>query len=201
MNIDYDQFYPVNPGETFWFEDFKLTVRRAKHNVAGKPEPEKGLHFPKGMMEQDLSEYGIGDHRMLNEYGSVYSLDYYITTKENLRILISSGALFDGTGTMIYDNVFHYAAEFNPNIVIRQATRLGTPEFFAQVLNRFGAQIYFPFHHEAMDRRAKRDPSQMNTKQYIEAADAALQKISGSRLINPKQFHWYTIGSFVNECS
>lgn len=197
FSFNYDNVYPAAPTEKYYFEDFILEVQRSKHNVAPKPEPQIG---PKDRKIPGLDMPGVGNVDLLNEYGSIYSLDYFITTKENVRIMISSGALYDGSGKLIYDNAFVNANGFAPNIVIRQATRLGAPEFFAKVLSRYNAQIYFPFHHEAHDRRKARMGSDvMGTDEYLTATDAELQKISSAHLINPTQFKWYEINTTVNE--
>jgi len=197
FSFNYDNLYPAAPTEKYYFEDFTLEVQRSKHNVAPTPEPQVG---PKDRKIPGLDMQGVGNVDLLNEYGSIYSLDYFITTKENVRIMISSGALYDGSGKLIYDNAFVNANDFAPNIVIRQATRLGTPEFFAKVLSRYNAQIYFPFHHEAFDRRkARMGSAVMGKDEYLTATDAELQKISSARLINPTQFKWYEINTIVNE--
>jgi len=58
--------------------------------------PGKGPELVHEMIAADVPQLdGVGDQSLLNEYGSLFSLDYFITTKENMRIMVSSGALQD----------------------------------------------------------------------------------------------------------
>ena len=84
------------PRETYYFEDFVLETSRSKHNIAPQPMPGKGPELVHEMIAADVPQLdGVGDQSLLNEYGSLFSLDYFITTKENMRIMVSSGALQD----------------------------------------------------------------------------------------------------------
>jgi len=199
FGINYDNIYPVFPGETYYFEDFVLETSRSKHNIAPQPMPGKGPELVHEMIAVDVPQLdGVGDQSLLNEYGSLFSLDYFITTKENMRIMVSSGALQDSSGRAVYYNAFEHAKKFAPNVVIRQATRLGTPENLAEVLSRYHAQIYFPSHHEAFDRYKEKFPDRPGTDEYLKNTDLALQKINGARLVNPIKGQWYTLGFFVD---
>ncbi len=198
FNINYDNIYPVFPGETYYFEDFTLNTSRSKHNVAPQPMPGRGPELVHEMIAADLPVIdGVGDQTLLNEYGSLFSLDYFITTRDNMRIMVSSGALQDGSGRTIYHNAFEHAKQFAPNIVIRQATRLGSPQNLAGVLSRYHAQLYFPSHHEAFDRYKEVFPERSGTDEYLKDADLALQKINGSRLVNPAKGQWYSLGWYI----
>lgn len=181
FNLDYFFGYPIVSGETYEFEDFRLQAFRAKHvgHPAGNSTPEKA---PK----TSLVHYGVSGHGECDKLGWLEEYDYVITTKNNLTIMIVAGV-------PAYSNIYKVADQIKPNVVIRQF--FGQPKDYAKVLQPFSAQLYFPNHHEHLEKFFG-----ISAKDYMDKAREELRKISPyCDLINPTPYQWYSVSLSAQE--
>lgn len=179
FDINFDQVYPVIPGEVFEMEDFTLEVFRSKHtfmndtnNVMSKRMAKQWADFPEG-------------HKRADVFGSIEYMDYLITTKENIRIFISGG----GPNKYFYHNIEQVMKEKNPNIIFRQTSSKYTPEEFAHVVNSFHPQLVLPLHQDGIERKTNK-----SANEWVEDANLELKRMnSTTRILCPEKYKWYSL--------
>lgn len=182
-DIQFDRLYPVSPNERFVMEEFTLEVFRSKHTFTNSEDAVMSFR------KEKTSPYFPQGHQLCDLMGSIEYLDYLITTKENLRILICGG----GPYTSFYQNMREIAKEKAPNIVLRQSSSKYTPEQFAEVMNEFHPQCILPLHQDGIIRKTK-----MSIQEYVDRANLQFAKMNAStRMINPPQYQWITISMQV----
>lgn len=191
-NIPYDNIFPVFPGQKFTLEDFTLEAWQAKHNPSG------GRIFSP---DHDIAkkELGIEGHLDCDDIGSMESLDFLITTKNNFRILMASGQT-------IWSDLFDICKEKRPNLLLRQAgVRRSNGDFFtgeqvsalelAELFVKYNAQIIMPFHMDILCKRW----GENKAEEYFEEVREEISKLDpGALLIYPKAWEWYGIGIDVS---
>lgn len=189
--IPYDQVFPVTPGQTYTLEDFTLQIWAAKHNPSGGK-----IYRP----ETDIckKETGIEGHQACDHWGSLESVDYMITTKNSLRILVASGRI-------VWEDLFEECRRQHPNILLRQSGMRKTgedlfgggqvsPQELAAVLVRYGAQLVIPFHYDVMVWKIGED----GVREYFWQVKEEVERLAlGSSLLYPESWKWYRIGMGV----
>lgn len=175
FDLDYFFGYPIVSGEVLEFEDFRLQAFRAKH--VGHPT---GRSTPSMAPRTSQERYGVSGHGECDKLGWLEEYDYAITTKNNLTILIVAGI-------PAYSNIYKEADRLKPNIVIRQF--FGKPSDYANVLSQFSAQLYFPNHHENLEKffGVKAEDYMNQTREALHHVDPYCD------LINPVPYQWYTV--------
>lgn len=183
FSIDPLRIYAVTPGETLYLDDFILQISRAKHN---RRTP-NGF-FPVDKEKMNAINASLPFHEELGVIGGMETIDYLITTNNNLRLLFASG---------ICDvrNSFEAARINAPDIVIRQATTGQSPEDFARVLAQYHAQLLLPFHHEGVAFGVEN-----GVALYMEKCAQKLSQLApNSVLLNPKPLQWYAVALMLKE--
>ncbi|MBE6121617.1 MAG: MBL fold metallo-hydrolase [Erysipelotrichaceae bacterium] len=184
--IPYDNIFPVFPNSKFTLDEFTIDFYQAKHNPSG------GRTWnPEGIAP-------VEGHEACDTWGSMESLDFLLTTKNNFRILCASGRV-------VWNDLFDICREKAPDMLLRQAgVRKGTgdmktgqqvsPEELAQLMVRYGAQTIFPFHHDVLIKRQGLDW----VNHYMDQVAAEVERIdAGAQFVNPVACRWYSIGSDV----
>lgn len=191
--IPYDYIFPVFPGQKFTLEDFTLEAWQAKHNPSG------GRIFSP---EDDIAkkELGIEGHLDCDDMGSMESLDYLITTKNNFRILMASGQT-------IWSDLFEICKEKRPNLLLRQAgLRRSNGDLFtgeqvspaelAELFVKYGAQIIMPFHMDVLCNRW----GENKVEEYFREVGKEISELDpGAQFLYPTACKWYNIGLDISE--
>ncbi len=178
-NINCNELYPVFPNEKLEFEDFTLEAFRGKHT------------FPRG------NNNTIGykkEHRMAVEdsdaanmagiMGSIEYVNYVLTTKDNIRIVILGGQ----PNSFYFNNDFEVCKKYAPNIVFKQSSSKYTPEQFAETLDQFGGQLALPVHPDGL----LRSPINCTKDEWFQKANKHLEEIgSSTRILDPVPLKWY----------
>ena len=168
------RIYPFDNMDTYDMPDFRLTTVRGKHF------PMLRVSFKPGELPPD---FGGPAHDMLNYLGTIFSFDFCITLKNNLKIMFVSG---DDE----YNNIYKVADEFKPNILFRHtAGNVSGPEW-AKVIARFGAQLAFPNHQDNIYNGRWGKTMETFTK---EIQDGLEQLGCDTVFVNPDPYKWYNI--------
>ena len=135
-NIPGYPFYACSPGDVFEMEDCKIEAFFAKHTSLGEKDAPANWNAL-------CEEYGYkNSHEQfaeVNRCGSYEYLNYMITTKNQIRILIWGGGID-------YESL-QRAKKYEPDVAIVQFTR-SEPEKSAMMCEAVGGQVVFPHHHE-----------------------------------------------------
>lgn len=175
FNLDYFFGYPVVSGEVMEFEDFRLQAFRAKH--VGHP---LGHSSPALAGQTSLNRYNVTGHGECDKLGWLEEYDFVITTKNNLTVMIVAGV-------PAYSNIYKEADRIKPNVVIRQF--FGQPEDYAKILSPFSAQLYFPNHHEHLEKFFG-----IPAEEYMSKTRKALHRLDPyCEFVDPVPYQWYTI--------
>lgn len=177
FDLNYSYIWPVIPGEIYDLEDFTLGVYRGKHTSQFRDDyrPSQAYHIPAIGGEE-------GSYRDGNHFGGMEMINYLITTKEGLRILVSGG---DDQ----YRDIYRVAGEVRPNLVIRQANSRLSPEEYGRMVLPYQAQYVFPHHHEKIPQKKG-----ISMDAYCERANQELEKLgSRTRVVDPVKFHWLDV--------
>ena len=175
FDMDYVHIYPASDGTVYDFEDFELRTFSAKHvsSPAGRAVPSRAVKVAE-------ERFGVKGHGECDRIGWIEELDFVITTRNNIRIMIVSGM-------PVYNNPYKVAEKVKPNIVIRQF--FGPPEFYGKILAPFNAQIYLPNHHEHIKEQTGYD-----IESYTAIASGELSKMDPvARLLDPVPRKWYDL--------
>ena len=180
FDIPYGAFYPLYPGNTYYFDDFTLKVYPGAHDNRAFREgrfmrpsdPRNGLAGSEG--------FGVPCPNRSNGLGSLFDFNYLIQTPENFKIDFQAGRDFE-------EHVRHVKDEC-PNLMLCHRIRSYSPEKFAGMIRAMGAQLCLPLHHN--NARAKGE----DLNEYFEQVNEIL-KADGSvaRGFNPEPYRWYTL--------
>lgn len=177
FDLNYSHIWPVLPGEFYDLDGLSLSIYRGKHTSQTRDDykPSQAYRIPAiGGPE--------GSYRDGNHFGGMEMLNFLITTKEGLRILVSGGQ--DS-----YKNIYLDAMEARPNIVIRQANASLTPEEYARLVLPYQAQYVFPHHHEKIPNRQG-----ISIEDYCRRSNEELIRLgSRTRVVYPEKFRWIDI--------
>ncbi len=175
FDLEPTRVFPMEYDAKYFFEDFTLETFHGMHRPARKPISQRE--------DTVLKTYGVEGYHELGCYGSVFNVNFVITTNENLKIGFSAGDYFK-------DTVEKWRS-VRPNIVIRHRLNKGpeAPALFADVLEQTGAQLLLPMHHEDW---VYSDPGYI--EQVTEQVNAIMQeKGLNSRMFSPERTRWYDI--------
>lgn len=184
--IPYDNIFPVFPNSTFTLEDFRIDFYQAKHNPSG------------GRTWSPEAIAPVAGHEACDTWGSIESLDFILTTKNNFRILCASGRV-------VWNDLYDVCREKAPDLVLRQAgVREGTGDMrtgkqvdaktLAKLMTSYGAQTIIPFHHDVM---IKREGLEAVNRYMDEVAEEVSRLDPGAQFLNPVAWQWYSVGSDV----
>jgi L-ascorbate metabolism protein UlaG (beta-lactamase superfamily) len=178
------QVNAIRAFQTVVYDDIKVTAYPGKHTRFKAREIEimstmakapAGLHGAKGM-----------EHLM--SVGSVEYTDFLITLPGNFRILFAGG-------DKNYIAQHEAAAKEAPDLVIRQTANIGSPEEYAELAAKYGAQYILPHHHENTGRKLG-----IGMDEFTNRVNQKLEQIApGMRFINPEQFKWYGFSSTLTQ--
>ena len=182
FDLNYSYIWPVIPGNHFELDGLTIDVLFSKHTTIFRDnyKPSMAYDIP------DVGK-GPGTFRDCNHFGGMEMLNYMITTKEGLRIMISGGL-------PALENAFLDAKKFRPNIVILQCGAKD-PAGYAADAARYGAQFVFPHHHEKIPNKWG-----MSIAEYCDQANEALAAMGSlTRVVDPGKFTWcdITLGAVV----
>lgn len=176
FDLNYNHCYPISSGEGYDMPEFSVYAIRSKH-VGGFDK----LHGTPSATLESAARKNMESQGPADQFGWVELYDYAITLPGNFRILIVAGV-------NAYSNIYEFAKQFRPNLVIRQT--VGTKREYAELIDRFKVPFVLPNHHENPMRRFG-----MPMEEYVEEVNAELRTINSPvTLINPVQFKWYQFG-------
>ena len=169
FDIPFTRVFPVSFNDSYHFEGFDLATFHGMHRSLPKPPSAGG---PKE----------FGDLGELWSLGSLFNFNFMITTEENLRIGFSAGDYFD--------DLAEKWKPYRPNIVLRHRLQKDSAaELFTEVLEKTGAQIMLPMHHEDWNNL---DPGFIEKVADEVNAKAAKKGLAG-RMFVPEQCRWYEL--------
>lgn len=184
FDIPYPAIYPLYPGNTYYFDDFTLRVYPGAHdNRAFREGKFQRPSDPRALY--DGSEgFGLPCPCRLGPLGSMFNLNYLIETRNNYRIDFSAGR--------DYEEHCEHIRDKKPNLMLRHRIRSYSPEQFAQMIERMGAQLAMPLHHN----NARASDEDLNA--YFRRVNEILSSHSSSaRAFNPEPYRWYTIATSI----
>ena len=186
FNIPFGALYPLYPGNTYYFDDFTLNTYPAAHdsrqfrlgNFMRPDDPEDG--------KKGSDIFGMPYPNKSWGYGYLYCMNFMITTLQNYRIDISSG--------MDFEEHARHMMDVHPNLMLRHRIRSYSPEVYAQQMERMGAQLMMPLHHN--NARASGED--------LDAYFAAVNEVLKSHhypgcAFNPVPYKWYSIQTAILE--
>lgn len=131
--------------------------------------------------------FGIENNKSLDELGSLFMLNYVITTDNNYKIAYSSGQNFE--------DYAHHMDVVQPNIMLRHRIRTYSADEFAGQCERVGAQLVLPLHHN----NALKIGQDLNAY-FIDVNKVLKAHGSTARAFNPKPYQWYNFSISIQEC-
>jgi hypothetical protein len=186
FDIPYGAFYPLAPGNTYYFDDFTLKTYPGAHD--NRTFRENRFHRPSNSktLYEGTEDFDIPVPNRLGPLGSIFNINYIIETQQNFKIDFSAGRDFE-------EHVKHVADE-KPNLMLRHRIRTYTPEYCAEQILKMGAQLMMPLHHN----NARANGEDLND--YFEKVNTILEA-SGStaRAFNPEPYKWYQINLSIIE--
>lgn len=179
-DIPYAAIYPLYPGNTYYFDDFTLKTYPGAHdNRAFREGKFQRPSDPRSLY--DGSEgFGIACPSLLGPLGSMYNQNFLIETKNNYKIDFSAGRDFE-------EHLEHMRDE-KPNLMLRHRIRSYSPEQYADMIEKMGAQLMMPLHHN--NARAAGEDLNAYMRQVNEVLIA---RGSTARVFNPEPYRWYRI--------
>lgn len=182
FDLPYASVYPVAPDDVYEFDDVYFHFFRGKHTAI--PDPSKGR--PESTLLTTKNRFQIDGHEYCDQYGWLEFFDFVIVAPNNQSILFCGGI-------PAYKKAEEMARQYRPDILIRQSSGFENAEGYAELIDRFHAQVTFPSHHENIGRKMNMPP-----EQFMEETKAALQnRKSLTTFVNPEQFRWYEIATQV----
>ena len=127
-------------------------------------------------------------------------MDYLLTTPSGFRLMTVSGRT-------VWDEPFEISREKCPDLLLRQAgvRRDGgslfsgeqvTARELAELLVRYRAKIYMPFHMDVIYKRWGKE----KTEEYFKEVGRFVRELSaGSEFLFPEPWKWYRLGTAVEE--
>lgn len=180
-DLDHGKIMPMTNLQTFEMEDFTLTAFRGKH-AHSKPL------FRDHSMSVTKNKWGIEGYGELDVLGAIETYDFCLTFKNNLRLMFVSG-------TPEMENPYTIARKFKPNVVIRHSVGKWDPAYYAALIDRFGAPVVFPAHHDNI-YAARHNSRTMD--EFTDMTNQALHTMgSATEFINPVPYRWYSLSMNV----
>lgn len=178
FQIPCQAIYPLYSGNSYYFEDFTLDVYPSAHDTRGfregrfnRPADEQKAYRMMGMPDVPNE---------LMPMGSMYNLNFLLTTQNNFRIDFTAGKDFDMHA--------RHVAEKHPNLLLRHRIRSYPPEEYARQLEAIGAQFILPLHQN----NARASDEDLNL--YFQKVNAVLaSRGSTARAFNPEPYKWFKV--------
>lgn len=171
---------PCYPGESYWTDDFRLDCFWAKHIKLGVddcPSKIEGGSFL-GAMGAPL------DQMQLNLQGSYEYTNYFLTLKNNYRIMLWGG----GVTTDALERVKQY----KPDLAIVQFPR-NTIEDIVRMCNAISCQVIFPHHHECFTSVMGLDMEECIRR----VQEGVAVQSPNTLVVNPEKGKWYRVQTVV----
>ena len=168
------RIYPFENMDTYEMEDFSLMTVRGKHF------PMLNISFEPGSFPDS---FGGPKHDELNFIGTIFSYDFCLTFKNNIRIMFVSG--LDEM-----NNIYQVAHDFKPNVLFRHTAGSVSAKVWAKTIARYNTQFAFPNHQDNL-YNGKWSKSMDEFSSEIQAELKNLGSIT--QFINPEPYKWYTI--------
>ena len=185
LDIPYGAIMPLYPGNTYYLDDFTLTVYPGAHDNRAFREGVFMRPSDPRTPYAASDDFDIPCPNRLNGLGTMFCFNFLIETKENYRIDFSAGRDYD-------DHVRH-VREKAPNLMLRHRIRSFTPEEYARQMEAMGAQLMMPLHHN----NARATGEDLND--YFKRVNDVL-KADGypGVAFNPKPYQWYRIATGIS---
>lgn len=185
LDIPYGAIMPLYPGNTYYLDDFTLTVYPGAHDNRAFREGVFMRPSDPRTPYAASDDFDIPCPNRLNGLGTMFCFNFLIETKENYRIDFSAGRDYD-------DHVRH-VRDKAPNLMLRHRIRSFTPEEYARQMEAMGAQLMMPLHHN----NARATGEDLND--YFEHVNDVL-KADGypGVAFNPKPYQWYRIATGIS---
>ena len=170
------QICPILPGQTYYFDSFKLEVVQAKHNDLGMVADLEG----KFVGHPENPTFGP-----LNSYGSLFNNSFLFTLNNNFRLGFAIGVdvptmarAWKGQGL---------------NLLIRQRMLYNHTEEFVRECEAIGAQMVLPMHQDACyDFNADMNAFAQKVNERFESDGVRM------KLFNPQRLKWYTLKTGIS---
>ncbi len=180
FDIPFGYLYPIDPGHSYVFDDFRLEVTQAIHNRSAKSS---GANYDPLMTEKNFGIKGTGD---LEKYGALWNLNFMFTLPNNFRIGFAAG--------VDMPNMKENWRVNGPDLLMRQRMCVDTAEDYANDIEALGGMITVPTQHETAFE------FNSNMAEYIHRVNEILaEKGYAGRALNPKRMQWYTISFGITE--
>lgn len=185
FDIPYGVIMPLYPGNTYYLDDFTLTVYPGAHDNRILREGQIQRPSAPGSSSASTGVFDIPGPNRLGSLGTVFCFNYLIETQQNYRIDFSAGRDYQ-------DHVRH-VADKSPNLMLRHRIRTYTPEEYARQMEAMGAQLMMPLHHN----NARAAGEDLN--EYFEKVNQVLQADGYPGVaFNPKPYQWYRICTSIS---
>jgi hypothetical protein len=186
-----DNIFFAFPNTKFEFEDLTVEVFMAKHcNLGMRYDPNVDIS----------ARHGIVGHKDCDDWGSIESYDYLITTKEGFQILLANGR-------DLYQSTIHASQAACPDLLIRQAEvkyetgenkgKMYSPEDYAKLIVKFRASLSIPTHYDSVCK--KYGGKEWLDNYYNQVAEEVQKLAPGCRFFFPEVWKWYTLGLDISE--
>ena len=191
-NIGCDNLFLAFPYEELAFKDLTVKVFPAKHcNLGSRYNPDYDLSFER---------HGLAGHKGCDDWGSIESYDYLITTKDGFQILLANGR-------DIYTSTYLESQKICPDLLIRQAEvkyeegpkkgQMYSAEDYAELCARFRATMAIPTHYDSVCK--KYGGKEWLDNFYADVAAEYKKLVPGGFFFFPEVWKWYSIGLDISE--
>ena len=175
-NLPGYRVYPCASGDIFHTEDFKLEILYGKHTNIG--DIDRPNNWPNSVKELNLDEDSVA----VNMCGSYEYINFLITLKNNIKILIVGGEASIDT--------IERVKGLYPNVSIVQIPR-ESAEQISDLYASVGGQVIFPHHHETI---LELEGGVENIEKML---DLVKIKAPYTNVICPEKGKWYDISLSV----
>ncbi len=179
-DIPYAAIYPLYPGNTYYFDDFTLKTYPGAHDNRAFREGKFQRPSDPRCLYDGMEGFGIPCPSNLGPLGSMFNQNFLIETKNNYRIDFSAGRDFE-------EHLEHMRDE-KPNLMLRHRIRSYSPEQYADMIEKMGAQLMMPLHHN----NARASGEDLNAY-FRQVNEILISRGSAARVFNPEHYRWYQI--------
>ena len=185
------EIVPVYPYEVMDLDDVIVTPLPCRHfgdvglDVVETPSQTRARAAARGT--DPLSKPSV-----MGEYGTLEEMDWAVTVKENnFRFMVLGGRIYR------FNNIYKFAEQFHPDLVIRQVSNGATPDSYAKMVTKYHAPLVFPSHH---DSHHLEKSSGMSFEEWFGKANECLRSDKvPCEIVNIDPTKWYTIGMSCNK--
>lgn len=178
-DMNFKHILAVTNGDVFKFEDVTIEVLFGKHI---------DLPFTASQLGADIAErHGYKGMERVNSNGSIEFVNYLITTKNNIRILLWGGK--------VIDEQYYRIGQLKPNIAIMQIPG-NSMAALSRFIGHIKPQIVIPHHHDSMKQPGPLGI--MDVDQYLaDLVDAMKLDAPETALLNADLGQWYQVNTSV----